>query len=202
QRIRGSLLKAAAVTIGLGIINTQAILQGFGPAQRGVSPVLSGVLNIGPVLISVDRLAVIGCCLLVVGILAWFLTSTKIGLAMRATNLDEEAATLQGINVNRMYWLAITVGSGLAGAAGAIVAPVLALSPEMGHAMLFLVLMAIILGGMQSAVGAVIGGLILGLALSFGFYFLGGLSELAIFFLIGLIVMIKPHGLFGRRIEV
>ena len=202
QLIRGSLLKAAAITIGMGIIIRQAVLQGYGTAERGVKPILQGVVTIGGARLSVERLAAIGYCLFLVGLLAWFLTKTKTGIAMRATNLDEDAAKLQGINTDRMYLIAIAVGSGLAGAAGAIVAPILALSPEMGHAMLFLVLMVIILGGMQSAIGAVIGGLILGLALSFGFHFLGGMSELATFFLIGLVVMIKPHGLFGRQVEV
>lgn len=202
QLIRGSLLKAAATTIGLGIIIRQAVLQGFGTAERGVSPILPGVITLRGVTVSIERLAVIGFGIFLVGVLAWFLTRTKIGIAMRATNLDEDAAKLQGINADRMYLVAIAVGSGLAGAAGAIVAPVLALSPEMGHAMLFLVLMVIVLGGMQSPLGAVLGGLILGLALSFGFHFLGGMSELATFFLIGIVVMFKPHGLFGRPIEV
>lgn len=200
--IRGSLLKAAATTIGLGIIIVQAVLQGFGTEERGLNPILPGRVSLGGALLSLERLAVIGISLTIVALLAWFLTRTKMGVAMRATNLDEDAAKLQGINTDRMYLMAIAMGSGLAGAAGAIVAPVLALSPEMGHAMLFNVLMVMILGGMQSALGAVLGGLILGLALSFGFHFLGGLSELATFFLIGLIVMCKPHGLFGRPIEV
>ncbi len=200
--IRGSLLKAAAVTIGMGIILRQAILQGFGTAERGVRPILPGTFTVWGAVVSLERLAVIGYCLLIVGVLAWFLTKTKTGIAMRATNIDEEAAKLQGINTNRMYLVAIAVGSGLAGAAGAIVAPVLALSPEMGHAMLFLVLMVIVLGGMQSPLGALIGGLILGLVSSFGFHFLGGQYELAMFGLIGLVILVKPHGLFGRPIEV
>ncbi len=200
--IRGSLLKAAAVTIGMGIIFRQAILQGFGTAERGVRPILPGTFTVWGAIVSLERLAVIGYCLLIVGVLAWFLTKAKTGIAMRATNIDEEAAKLQGINTNRMYLVAIAVGSGLAGAAGAIVAPVLALSPEMGHAMLFLVLMVIVLGGMQSPLGALIGGLILGLVSSFGFHFLGGHYELAMFGLIGLVILVKPHGLFGRPIEV
>lgn len=200
--IRGSLLKAAAVTIGMGIILRQAILQGFGTAERGVRPILPGTFTVWGAVVSLERLAVIGYCLLIVGVLAWFLTKAKTGIAMRATNIDEEAAKLQGINTNRMYLVAIAVGSGLAGAAGAIVAPVLALSPEMGHAMLFLVLMVIVLGGMQSPLGALIGGLILGLVSSFGFHFLGGQYELAMFGLIGLVILVKPHGLFGRPIEV
>jgi branched-chain amino acid transport system permease protein len=200
--IRGSLLKAAATTIGMGIIIRQGILQGFGTAERGVSPILPGTVHLAGAVLSLERLAVIGYSLLIVGLLGWFLTRTKAGIAMRATNLDEEAGKLQGINTNMMYLIAISLGSGLAGAAGAIVAPVLALSPEMGEAMLFLVLMVVILGGMQSAVGAVFGGLILGLALSFGFHFLGGLCELFVFFLIGVVVLIKPHGLFGRPVEV
>ena len=202
QIVSGSILKAAATTIGLGMILQQAVLQLYGTAERGVRPILPGFIAVGGVRISLERLVVVGCCLLLVGFLGWFLNRTKVGIAMRATNLDEETATLQGINSRRMYLVAIVVGSGLAGIAGGIVAPIRALNTEMGHTMLFYVLMVLVLGGMQSAIGAVFGGLLLGIILSFGFHFLGGVSELLVFFLIGVFVMFKPHGLFGRADDV
>jgi len=202
QYMRGNLLKAAAATIGLGIIARHAVLQGFGTAAKGVRPALPGVIHIGNISIGMDRMALIVYSLLLMGVLAWFLTRTKVGLAMRATSIDEVAAQLQGINARRMYLVAIAVGFGLAGVAGAIVAPVYTLNSEMGHEMLFLILMVVILGGMQSALGAVVGGLIIGLAMSFGFHFIGGLSDIAIFLLIGLILLFKPWGLFGRPIHV
>lgn len=202
QLVSGSILKAAATTIGLGMILQQGVLQIFGTAERGVKPILPGFVALGGVRLSLERLAIVGCCLLLVGFLAWFLNRTKTGIAMRATNLDEETAKLQGINSRWMYLVAITIGSGLAGMAGGIIAPIRALNTEMGHAMLFYVLMVLVLGGMQSAVGAVFGGLILGIVLSFGFHLLGGLSELLIFFMIGFFVMFKPHGLFGRAVDV
>jgi branched-chain amino acid transport system permease protein len=202
QLVSGSILKAAATTIGLGMILQQAVLQLFGTAERGVKPIISGFVDLGGVRLSVERLAIVGCCLILVGFLGWFLNRTKMGVAMRATNLDEETATLQGINSQRMYLIAIMIGSGLAGISGGIVAPIRALNTEMGHSMLFYVLMVLVLGGMQSALGAVFGGLALGMALSFGFHFLGGLSELLTFFLIGFFVMFKPHGLFGRAVDV
>jgi branched-chain amino acid transport system permease protein len=202
QIVSGSILKAAATTIGLGMILQQAVLQLYGTAERGVRPILPGFIAVGGVRISLERLVVVGCCLLLVGFLGWFLNRTKVGIAMRATNLDEETATLQGINSRRMYLVAIVVGSGLAGIAGGIVAPIRALNTEMGHTMLFYVLMVLVLGGMQSAIGAVFGGLLLGIILSFGFHFLGGISELLVFFLIGVFVMFKPHGLFGRAVDV
>jgi len=202
QLVSGSILKAAATTIGLGMILQQGVLQIFGTAERGVRPILPGFVALSGVRVSLERLAIVGCCLLLVGFLAWFLNKTKTGIAMRATNLDEETAKLQGINSRWMYFVAITIGSGLAGVAGGIVAPIRALNTEMGHSMLFYVLMVLVLGGMQSAVGAVLGGIILGLVLSFGFHFLGGLSELLIFFMIGLFIMFKPHGLFGRAVDV
>lgn len=202
QFMRGDLLKAAAATIGLGIIARQAVLQGFGTAAKGVRPGIPGMICIGNIIMSIDRLALIGYCLFLMGVLTWFLTRTKAGLAMRATSIDGVAAQLQGINVCKMYLLAMALGFGLAGVAGAIVAPVYTLNSEMGHEMLFLILMVVILGGMQSALGAVAGGLIIGLALSFGFHFIGGLSDIGLFLLIGLILLLKPWGLFGRPIHV
>ncbi len=199
---RGSLLRAAGVTVGLGIIARQAILQGFGTAARGVKPFLPGVIKIGHVMLSIDRAALIGYSLLLMGFLAWFLTRTKTGLALRAISIDGVAAQLQGINARRMYLLAMVLGFGLAGVAGAIVAPVYTLSSEMGHEMLFLILMVVVLGGMQSVLGAVVGGVIIGLALSFGFHFIGGLSDIGLFLLIGLILCFKPSGLFGRPVRI
>jgi branched-chain amino acid transport system permease protein len=200
--MRGGVLQAAGATVGLGIIARQAVLQGFGTAAKGVKPALPGLLRMGNVILSMDRAALIGYSLLLMGILAWFLTKTKAGLALRAISIDGVAAQLQGINARRMYLLAMVLGFGLAGVAGAIVAPVYTLNSEMGHEMLFLILMVVILGGMQSPLGAVVGGLIIGLALSFGFHLIGGLSDIALFLLIGLILCFKPWGLFGRPIRI
>jgi len=200
--MRGNLLKAAAATIGLGIIARQAVLQGFGTAAKGVRPPFPGMIHIGNIILSADRMALIGYSLFLMGMLTWFLTKTKTGLAMRAISIDEVAAQLQGINTRRMYLLAVSLGFALAGVSGAIVAPVYTLNSEMGDQMLFLILMVIILGGMQSPLGAVVGGLIIGLALSFGFHFIGGFSDIFIFLLIGIILLFKPWGLFGRPIHI
>lgn len=202
QRLGESLLKAAAVTIGLGLILQQMILQGFGTASRGVKPIFPGVLNIGDVTVNIERLAVTGYALCLILILWWFLTRSRRGIVLRAAGMDDEAATLQGINTRGTFVVAVAAGTALAGIAGAIIAPVLALDPGMGAAMLHIAFMALLLGGMQSILGAGVGGLILGLGLSFGFHFLAELGELAIFLLIALVLVFKPTGLMGGRFEV
>jgi len=202
QRLGESLLKAAAVTIGMGLIFQQMILHSFGPAERGVKPIFPGVLDIGGVTVNLEKLAVTGYALCFIAILWWFLTKSRTGIAMRAAGMDQEAAILQGINTRGTFVVAVAAGTALAGAAGAIIAPVLALGPEMGGPMLHVAFMALLLGGMQSILGAGVGGLMLGIGLSFGFHFLGELGELAFFLLIALVLVFKPTGLMGGRLEV
>jgi branched-chain amino acid transport system permease protein len=100
-----------------------------------------------------------------------------------------------------MYILAMGVGCGLAGIAGGLIAPVLSLSPHMGHSMLLMILMVVVLGGLESVPGAVLAGLLLGLALSFGYFFLGALSQVLAFLVIAVVMIIKPGGLLGNVIE-
>ncbi|MCL5960188.1 MAG: branched-chain amino acid ABC transporter permease [Chloroflexi bacterium] len=202
QHVRGSLLKAAAATIGLGIIARQAALQSFGTAGKGVNPFIPGTARLGNVILAADRLALVVLCLFLIGLLALFLTRTKLGMAMRATTLNETAAQLQGIDTSKMYLVATATGFGLAGAAGAVTAPVLMVQSEMGHQMLFLVLMVVMLGGMQSALGAFVGGLLIGITSSFGFNFFGGLSEVFVFLICGIVLLFRPWGIFGRPIEI
>jgi branched-chain amino acid transport system permease protein len=202
QPLGESLLKSAAVTIALGLMFKQFVLHFFGTAARGVNPVFQGVISIGGATLNIERIAVLIYALVLIVLLWWFLTRTRLGLAVRATGVDEISAKLQGINTGRMFVVSVGAGTALAAAAGAIIAPVLAVNQEMGGQMLFLSFLALLLGGMQSAIGAGIGGLLVGLGLSFGFYFLGALGELAFFVLLAIFIIFKPTGILGGRFEV
>jgi branched-chain amino acid transport system permease protein len=119
---------------------------------------------------------------------------------MRAVKRDKEVAALQGINTNRIYLLAFGTGCALAGLAGGIVAPVFSITPNMGHALLLNCFMALTVGGLESMVGGVIGGLLVGTVMSFGSFYLGGLSEILLFAVIGVVLFFKPEGLFGEAV--
>ena len=117
---------------------------------------------------------------------------------MRAVKIDNEVASLQGINTNRIYLIVFATGSALAAMAGGIIAPVFSITPAMGNDVLLKCLMILIVGGMESMVGGVVGGIVVGLITSFGMFYVGGLSEVLLFGIIGIILVFKPGGLFGE----
>ena len=126
------------------------------------------------------------------------LMKTRVGKAMRAVKLDNEVASLQGINTNRMYLVVFATASALAAMAGGIIAPVFSIKPAMGHDVFLKCLLVLSVGGMESMLGGVIGGVVVGLITSFGMFYMGGLSEILLYGVIGLILVFKPYGLFGE----
>jgi branched-chain amino acid transport system permease protein len=146
-------------------------------------------------------MAVIVLCFAVMCGLYYLLMSTKLGKAMRAGKLDTEVAALQGVNTTKVYALAMATGCALAGLAGGIIAPLYSITPGMGHTVLLKSFMVLIVGGLESMVGGVVGGLVIGMTLSFGHYLVGGLSEILLFGVIGVILVFKPGGLFGEVVE-
>ncbi len=199
--IRGNLLLCAAASIGLSMMFDRGALVGFGTQERGLPPAFSGVMTLGHVAVPLEKIAVILLCVVIMLGLYGLLMKTKLGKAMRAVKLDTEMAALQGINTMRVYALATVVGCALAGLAGGIIAPLFSITPGMGHAMLLKCFMVLIVGGLESMLGGVIGGLVIGMTLSFGYYFLGGLSEILLFSIIGVILVFKPGGLLGEVVE-
>jgi len=196
--IRGDILLCTAASIGLSMMLLRGALLSFGTRERGLHPPFAGSVGIGQVNLPMERVMAILLCLGVMFGLYWLLMRTKVGKAMRAVKLDNEVASLQGINTNRIYKIAFAAGCALAALAGGIMAPVFSITPSMGHSLLLNCFMALVVGGMQSMVGGVVGGLVVGLVLSFGMYFVGDLSEILLFAIIGVIIVFKPGGLFGE----
>jgi len=128
-----------------------------------------------------------------------FLSRTKAGISLQAVSQDDEAAGLQGININRYIALSFGVGCALAAVAGALLAPIFVVSPFMGNGPVVKAFIVIILGGLGSMMGAVVGGLILGIVESFGATYMGAtIQEISGFLLLLLILTIKPTGIFGK----
>ena len=111
-------------------------------------------------------------------------------------------AALQGVNANFVYLGTMAVGCALAGFAGGVMAPVFAVSPKMGGITL-LIILVVMLGGVGSMPGVILSGLILGLILSFGQYFLeGGVAQIIFFAVIAIILFFRPGGLFGQAQQI
>src|SRR5262245_40989324 len=171
----------------------------FGQLDKHVPPVFRGTRDILGVLISSERLMIIPVAGALVLALYLFINKTRLGAAMRAIEQDKEAAALQGVNVHMVNGLAFGVGFALAAAAGALMAPIFKLDPMMGEQPLLKAFIIIILGGLGSIPGAILGGLMLGLVDSIVATALGAEPAflLSFVFIIGLLLF-KPSGLFGH----
>jgi len=198
EHMRGDILLCTGASIGISMMLQRGALLGFGTQERGLHPPISGSLILGPVSLPSEKVTAIVLCLVVMFALYFLLVRTKIGKAMRAVKQDNECASLQGINTNRVYMFVFATGCALAAMAGGIIAPVFSITPDMGHVIFLKCLMVLMVGGMESMVGGVIGGMIVGLTTSFGMFYLGDLSEVLLFALIGIILVFKPGGLFGE----
>ncbi|OGO22622.1 MAG: hypothetical protein A2144_14040 [Chloroflexi bacterium RBG_16_50_9] len=134
--------------------------------------------------------------------LFWVYEKTRLGRAMRAVAFLPETASLQGINTSRIFLIALALGCALAGFAGGILAPSYGMTPEMGNNVLWTVMLMTMLGGIDSLLGAVVAGVVIGQILSFGQFLIGGTVQIITFLLIGLILYFKPGGLLGRGTEI
>jgi branched-chain amino acid transport system permease protein len=126
---------------------------------------------------------------------------TKFGRILRAVSYDPEAVTLQGINTFWIFVFCFALGSGLAGLAGAIIAPLFSITAAMGQDIIFISFLVLLVGGIGSYRGTIAGGLLIGLLLSFGFQFLGSAAELIVFMLVIAILTFRPGGLLGEATE-
>ena len=171
----------------------------FGQLDKHVPPVFRGTRDILGVMISSERLMIIPVAGALVLALYLFINKTRLGAAMRAIEQDKEAAALQGVNVHMVNGLAFGVGFALAAAAGALMAPIFKLDPMMGEQPLLKAFIIIILGGLGSIPGAILGGLMLGLVDSIVATALGAEPAFLLSFVFIIVLLLfKPTGLFGH----
>ncbi len=189
------ILQVAALEFGGGTGRAKHVT----PPWRGVVE----VFGIDGVTVPVQRLAVIGISVVLLGGLWLFLHRTKAGWALRACAQDPEAAALQGISIDRFALLARVLGAGLAGAAGAVMAPLLPVEPSMGHAVIVTAFIVIIVGGIGSVEGAVLAAVIYTFFDTFVTTFLDGtIASILGLLIMMLVLVIKPTGLMGVQERV
>jgi branched-chain amino acid transport system permease protein len=197
--IRGGIEPTLVALLALSTFLEAAGYPVFGQLDKHVPPVFEGTRNVLGVMISVERLMIIPIAAALVLGLYLFIKKTKIGAAMRAIEQDKEAAALQGVNVNVVNGLAFAIGFALAAAAGALIAPIFKLDPMMGDQPLLKAFIIIILGGLGSIPGAILGGLMLGLIDSTVATALGAEPAFLLSFVfIILLLLFRPAGLFGH----
>jgi branched-chain amino acid transport system permease protein len=187
--------------VGLMLILGQAALMLFGTEARGVPSVFSAVYDVGGVRISLEKAVVIVISVVVLLVLHLMLQKTRTGRAMRAVSFRPDVAALQGVNADRIFMVAMIIGCALAGFAGAIMAPIFGVDLGMAENG-FLVMLVVMLGGVGSMPGAILGGLVFGMTLSYGQYYIGsGESQILFFVVILIILLFKPGGILGKNIE-
>ena len=157
-------------------------------------------LRIGDIRFTYTRLIAFAASILLVLALFAFLKYSRTGKAMRAASQNREAATLMGINVRAVYIIAFGLGSGLAGVAGVLMAPFQPVSPMIGSQFAIIAFVVVVLGTMGNFVGALVGGILIGVAEAIGGYIFGTQAKLLVSLLIFMLVLLfKPSGLFGGK---
>jgi branched-chain amino acid transport system permease protein len=193
-------LTSLIAAVGLAWVFQMLAVIFFGEQDKDIPTVFKGIIRLGGLMITWERFAAILIGIGLVLLLNLFLLKTKFGKAIRAVAEDKEAAALQGIQVARISSLSFGIGSGLAAAAGAIIAPIFIVSPSMGGEVILKAFLVVILGGMGSIPGAMLGGLVLGFLESYGgLFFSVPVMSVITFILIILILIVRPQGLLGRE---
>lgn len=197
NKIRNSLL----VGFGLSIVLQNLALQLWTADHRSIKTPYSGeAFTLLGVRLPVVRLASMGITLIAVISLHYFLKKTYTGKAIRATVENWEAASLMGINIQRVYLLSFIIGCALAGVAGTLVTLNYSIDPSIGLEWTLKSLVVMVLGGLGNMMGTFLGGIILGLTESATGFFIGGnYRQIAGLVLFILILIFRPQGLFGIK---
>jgi len=188
------------LTLGVALFLENGALALFGADPRSVRlGYLGRGLLLGDAVVNVPRLiAFVGSVALALGL--WlFLKHTDTGKAIRAAAEEREGAQLVGIDIRRLYALAFGLGTAVVAVAGGLVTPFLYVAPDVGDVFNILAFVIVVLGGMGSFIGALLGGFLVGVAESIGAAVMpGSLKQLPIFALFVLVLLFRPNGLFGR----
>jgi len=196
-----NIMTTVLITIGLGIFLQNTALTIWGPIPRNMPiPFTRGAITFGSVYLTRERIFAVFVTVLAILSMHLMLRKTKLGKAMRATFQIKDAAALVGVNIDHIYAFTFTIGSGLAALAGALLGTIFLVQPGMGKLVVLKAFIVVILGGLGSFLGAICGGLILGVAESLGAGFIStGYKDAVGFVLVILILLFRPSGLFGKK---
>jgi branched-chain amino acid transport system permease protein len=198
--LRGASLSSSVLaTIALSIFLENLALNIWGPRpQKIISPFDTGSIELFGIFTTPDRLLMLFLTFVVVLALHVCLRYTHTGKAIRATFQQREAAALVGINIDHLYTLTFAVGAGLAALAGVLLGTIFVVQPSMGGVATLKAFIVVTLGGASSFAGGIAGGLLLGLAESFGAIIAPSYKDGVGFILVILVLLYKPNGLFGK----
>ena len=198
--LKAPFLAQILATFGLGIFLRYLAQFMWSPDFRTIkNPILSGNLNVGGLFIGIPQLAASVICLITFIVLYLLINKTEIGAALLATSEDREAASLMGINSDKMFALGWGIGAACLGVAGALMSNFYYIFPEVGFSFSLIAYVAVALGGFGSIPGSFVAGIIIGLVEFLSGLLIAPAFKYAFVFLIYLLVVfIRPQGLWGR----
>jgi branched-chain amino acid transport system permease protein len=189
------------VTFGLSICFVEAVRFVFSSESLTVPApaALTGITSLGVMMYPTYRLAVVGIVALALLVLYIVLYRTRLGMIVRAGIDDAVMVDSLGINVYRVFMVVFGIGAMAAGFAGIVNAPVVSLTPEVGESILVQTFVVVVIGGVGSFPGAVLGGLIAGEIISLTSMINPGYAYVMLFAAMTLVLLVRPHGLLGTR---
>ena len=189
------------VTLGLSIILENAALLFFKSDTRTIDTAYTlTTVAIGPAMIALPKLVAFGGALAVSALLLWVVGKTDLGRAIRAVAKEKHGAKLMGIDVDHVYAMSFGIGLACLGAAACFLLPAYYVNPQVGNGFVLVAFTVVVLGGMGSFGGALLGGLLIGVVESLGGLYLGeSLGQIGIFVIFIAVLLFRPQGLFGAK---
>jgi branched-chain amino acid transport system permease protein len=189
------------VTLGLAIVLENVALLAFKSDTRSIeTPYTLTTLAIGPAAIAVPKVVAFFGALVAAAALLWIMRGTDLGRAIRAVAKEKHGARLVGIDVDHVYAMSFGIGLGCLGAAACFLLPAYYVNPQVGNGFVLVAFTIVVLGGMGSFAGALVGGLLIGVVESLGGLWFGeSLGQVGIFLLFIVVLLFRPQGLFGAK---
>jgi branched-chain amino acid transport system permease protein len=188
--------------LGALIVLENGVIAIWGPQGERIPNPYTGIIEVFGITMTEQRLLVIGVAVVLILLLQFFIKKTTLGSTIEAVAQNPEGAKLVGINVKWVSSMTFAISTGLAAVAACLVAPIFMISPSMGTLLGMKAFVIVILGGLGSVPGAIVGGLILGLIEALGGgYLSAAYKDVFAFGALVLILAIKPTGLFGKEVQ-
>lgn len=200
--VRESLTRVLIATLGLGMFLEQVAVMTFGPDPKYVPTAIKGGISILGVRVTNQQILTVIVAIILIAVVALFLSKTKMGRILRAVAQDREMAALMGINAEQVYCFVMAFSASLAAAAGTLVSPFLTVTPAMGWTPILVAFTIVVLGGMGSIWGTVLGAVIVAYIEMITSYAISPqLKEAFIFIIMGVALIFRPHGIFGKGVS-
>lgn len=200
KRFQRDMIGSFVVSVGLSLLIQGLFLEIFGGAPRKLPTLIEGTVKFMGGSITIERLILSGIAIFVAAAMCVLIARTKVGKSLRAVAEDHEAAMLQGIPYRKTALFGFLLATFLAAIGGVLVAPVSVVTPTIGSDYLIRGFIAIVIGGLGSIPGSIIGAVLIAVIESVGgFYFDPSQATIAMFVIAIVVLLIRPQGLMGKN---